>query len=178
MSRPTRIAVISTHVVQHFPPLYRRLALEPSIVLRVFYGSAAGASAYMDRDFGCVIAWDSDLLSGYKFEFLSQTTHLPIGFSGLCGSNLERRLDAFDPDGVFLLGYRPLLMLRALAYARRRSRQVYMMTDSELLHHRAHWKQAVKALLLPALLRQINGRSEEHTSELQSPLNLVCRLLL
>src|SRR5256885_17100249 len=29
-----------------------------------------------------------------------------------------------------------------------------------------------------ALLAQLRGRSEEHTSELQSPCNLVCRLLL
>src|SRR2546426_8272198 len=29
-----------------------------------------------------------------------------------------------------------------------------------------------------ALARQAAGRSEEHTSELQSPCNLVCRLLL
>src|SRR5256885_9799985 len=29
-----------------------------------------------------------------------------------------------------------------------------------------------------ALLRQVLERSEEHTSELQSPCNLVCRLLL
>src|SRR5574337_1328139 len=28
------------------------------------------------------------------------------------------------------------------------------------------------------MIRAIRGRSEEHTSELQSPLNLVCRLLL
>src|SRR5256885_6476856 len=31
---------------------------------------------------------------------------------------------------------------------------------------------------LPELLTRIDGRSEEHTSELQSPCNLVCRLLL
>src|SRR5256885_9335040 len=32
--------------------------------------------------------------------------------------------------------------------------------------------------LSPATPRHIHGRSEEHTSELQSPCNLVCRLLL
>src|SRR5256885_6620581 len=29
-----------------------------------------------------------------------------------------------------------------------------------------------------AVIRRVHGRSEEHTSELQSPCNLVCRLLL
>src|SRR2546426_559408 len=31
---------------------------------------------------------------------------------------------------------------------------------------------------MPALLTRMSSRSEEHTSELQSPCNLVCRLLL
>src|SRR5205807_8100825 len=33
-------------------------------------------------------------------------------------------------------------------------------------------------MALAALLRRRAGRTEEHTSELQSPCNLVCRLLL
>src|SRR5256885_8462496 len=33
-------------------------------------------------------------------------------------------------------------------------------------------------LALQASIRALPGRSEEHTSELQSPCNLVCRLLL
>src|SRR2546426_7979688 len=34
------------------------------------------------------------------------------------------------------------------------------------------------SLRQPATLSLVEGRSEEHTSELQSPCNLVCRLLL
>src|SRR5256884_3725538 len=40
------------------------------------------------------------------------------------------------------------------------------------------WKQCVAALGLSESLRYVSGRSEEHTSELQSRLHLVCRLLL
>src|SRR5260370_29097578 len=36
----------------------------------------------------------------------------------------------------------------------------------------------LKPTLLEMVLLQLEGRSEEHTSELQSHLNLVCRLLL
>src|SRR2546426_5403565 len=39
--------------------------------------------------------------------------------------------------------------------------------------------QPLKRLVLsPSLFRRLSVRSEEHTSELQSPCNLVCRLLL
>src|SRR2546426_6965777 len=36
----------------------------------------------------------------------------------------------------------------------------------------------ISALLVPAPIATVATRSEEHTSELQSPCNLVCRLLL
>src|SRR5256885_9180959 len=39
----------------------------------------------------------------------------------------------------------------------------------------AAWRNAAAA---PCTWRHRSGRSEEHTSELQSPCNLVCRLLL
>src|SRR5215467_14673369 len=41
-----------------------------------------------------------------------------------------------------------------------------------------HQRPAAAAVELPAVLCLELGRSEEHTSELQSPCNLVCRLLL
>src|SRR2546426_8054803 len=43
------------------------------------------------------------------------------------------------------------------------------------------WRNDLPSRLLYGLKRLVNGtglRSEEHTSELQSPCNLVCRLLL
>src|SRR5256885_5128453 len=41
-----------------------------------------------------------------------------------------------------------------------------------------HGKPPVHHLHAAVCLRRVLGRSEEHTSELQSPCNLVCRLLL
>src|SRR2546430_6918778 len=38
--------------------------------------------------------------------------------------------------------------------------------------------EGVDCVTLPGLRKEANGRSEEHTSELQSQSNLVCRLLL
>src|SRR5215467_4598506 len=40
------------------------------------------------------------------------------------------------------------------------------------------WIERVAAHAKVILVRLLGGRSEEHTSELQSPCNLVCRLLL
>src|SRR5256885_7716317 len=52
-----------------------------------------------------------------------------------------------------------------------------LLRDVDVLDHRALELDAVDcAAVLDEAQRQ--GRSEEHTSELQSPCNLVCRLLL
>src|SRR5437762_4756601 len=43
---------------------------------------------------------------------------------------------------------------------------------------RAHDRRPDAVRRLPPNRRRLRGRSEEHTSELQSPMYLVCRLLL
>src|ERR1022692_988785 len=50
-----------------------------------------------------------------------------------------------------------------------------MMTNTEWA---ARFKQELTGNILPFWMRHTVDRSEEHTSELQSPCNLVCRLLL
>src|SRR6266446_3753497 len=58
-------------------------------------------------------------------------------------------------------------------------RNLLMMAGAAVMLFVTSWKLALLVLLgVPATLVPILLRSEEHTSELQSPCNLVCRLLL
>src|SRR5256885_4487048 len=57
-----------------------------------------------------------------------------------------------------------------------------LVTGEQIDEHRAHHAEVIDAVVLEEAL-VFGGekrvlRSEEHTSELQSPCNLVCRLLL
>src|SRR5258708_36198126 len=45
-------------------------------------------------------------------------------------------------------------------------------------HKRSRFRSVISGGKRPDLAREVTGRSEEHTSELQSPDHLVCRLLL
>lgn len=158
MDERTRVAVVCTHVIQHFPPLFRGAAKDPHLTLRVFYASSAGLRPYVDQDFGATVAWDSDLTGGYDHEFLpGASVQLRPGFWGALGSRLNERLSAFGPDVIFVFGYTPALMLRAAAYGIARGIPVAMMTDSELLHERPGWRRVVKQLVLPRLLRRVSA---------------------
>jgi hypothetical protein len=64
-----RLAVITSHPIQYFSPLYRRLAQEPAIDLTVYYCSQRGAVEYLDPGFGKRFSWDIPLLDGYHYIF-------------------------------------------------------------------------------------------------------------
>src|SRR2546426_6401799 len=68
-----------------------------------------------------------------------------------------------DPAGSRLVLYRPWRVLLCLGQKRRRA---HWRNSSDV-----HWNRSARG----GCHRR---RSEEHTSELQSPCNLVCRLLL
>src|SRR5256885_8134654 len=55
---------------------------------------------------------------------------------------------------------------------------IYQGHQGRYRHHRAARQQELRPVAGPAGGREGQPRSEEHTSELQSPCNLVCRLLL
>ncbi len=65
-----KLAILNTHPIQYFAPLYRRLAQEPDIDLTVYFCSRQGAEEYLDPGFGERIKWDISLLDGYKNQFL------------------------------------------------------------------------------------------------------------
>ena len=71
MRKTYRLAVLNSHPIQYFAPLYRRIAQSPDIDITVYYCSRQGLdSGYVDPGFGRAIAWDVPLLEGYRHKFL------------------------------------------------------------------------------------------------------------
>ena len=59
-----RLAILSTHPIQYNAPLFRMLAQEESIDLKVFY-SKKTEQVRFDKDFGQEVTWDVPLTEGY-----------------------------------------------------------------------------------------------------------------
>ena len=61
--------IIETHPIQYHAPVWQYLNQVLGIPVTVVYGSDFSVEGYRDKEFGISIAWDADLLEGYKSIF-------------------------------------------------------------------------------------------------------------
>lgn len=153
-----RVAIVVSHPIQHFVHLYKALARQDAIRLKVFFASRIGVKPYFDKDMAVEIQWASDLLGGYDHEFLPGAENIrETGFRQINNPGIIPVLKEFAPHVVQLHGYAQLTLLRALLWCRLNRIPVLLWSDSSLLFRRAAWKQFFKSLLLPWLLRLFHG---------------------
>src|SRR5436305_8013317 len=81
----TRIAVLNSHPIQYFAPLYAYLNTAPELEVTALYMSDVSIRGGNDADFGRDVKWDVDLTAGYRSVFLGQAgrTREPRGFWSL-----------------------------------------------------------------------------------------------
>src|SRR5205807_5049575 len=110
------------------------------------------------------------VLIGLRFSGGRISRLLPPRFQGHAGRFKGGLLNAFRAN-------LPLLVALTVAVWVAESARLYLVIQALPLHLALTPPQVMFIALVASLLTTI-PRSEEHTSELQSPCNLVCRLLL
>ena len=153
----TKLAIVVSHPIQHFVHLYRALAAEPSIELKVFFCSKIGLKPYFDVDMNQQITWAMDLLSGYDHEFLPEADRIDKTSWKLNNPSVGAALSKFAPDVLLVYGYSQITQLRALAWARMKGVPVLMKSDTNAVEHRHPAQAFVRSLVLRRLLRQVSG---------------------
>lgn len=68
-ARP-RLGIVDFHPIQYHAPLYQQLTARGRVRLDVLYLSDQGLNPALDPGFGVPVAWNIDLLSGYRHSFL------------------------------------------------------------------------------------------------------------
>jgi len=132
-TRPTRLAIVISHPIQHFVPFYRAIAKERSIELKVFFCSRIGSETFHDPEMGVSFKWDADFTSGYDYDFLPEADRIvSISFSSVDNPSIGAALTAFVPDAVMVSGYAQKTALRALFWSRKRGIPVLMASDGYL----------------------------------------------
>lgn len=105
-NRICRLAILASHPIQYFTPVYKLLAVHPGLDVRVFFCSDFGVADRYDKQFDRVLRWDEDQLSGYDHVFLKNISPIRDTFNPLHAINpgaFGGLLRSFD--AVWLNGY-------------------------------------------------------------------------
>jgi glycosyltransferase involved in cell wall biosynthesis len=156
-----RLAYVVSHPIQYQAPLLRRIAQQPDIDLKVFFGSDFSARSYHDEGFGVSVAWDVPLLEGYRSVVLPRlrdngtvtaTTPLSRGILG----RLRNPDGSAAFDALWVHGYASLNSLQAILAAKLLGIPVLLRAESWLGDRpRSAWKQWLKGVLLHDLRHYI-----------------------
>lgn len=149
-----RLAIVVSHPIQYYAPLYQRLARRDDLELKVFFTWHAGKAAVQDHGFGQRIAWDIPLTEGYEFELVPNVSSDPgtHHFFGLRNPSLVNRVLAWQPDAVHITGWAWFSHLLALRSFSRHGVPTLFRGDSHLLDFP---RSGPKWWLKRALLRRI-----------------------
>jgi glycosyltransferase involved in cell wall biosynthesis len=156
--KKSRVAVVISHPIQHFVHLYKALAKEGSVELKVFFAAKIGVKPYFDKEMNIEIQWATDLLTGYDYTFLPEAEGISeTGFTQINNPSIIPALKDFAPNVVHVHGYAQLTTLRAILWCNFHKIPVLLSADSSLLFKRPPWKQFIKDLLLPQFMRLFYG---------------------
>ena len=116
----TRVAVLNSHPIQYFAPLYTYLNTAPDLKVTALYLSDVSVRGGKDAEFGREVKWDIDLLAGYESVFLGKAAHTrePAGFWSLMAPQVWREVRSGRYDALWLHGHNYAANLVALAAAK------------------------------------------------------------
>lgn len=151
--RPTRIAVLNSHPIQYFAPLYSYLNQAPDLQITALYLSDVSLRGGKDQGFGQAVKWDLDLLAGYQSVFVGrQARHRePSGFWSLVAPQIWSEVRSGRYDVLLLHGHHYAANLIALAAAKTAGLPVLMRGETHLGLQRNRLKSVIRRPLMGAL---------------------------
>ncbi|KZR90627.1 D-inositol-3-phosphate glycosyltransferase [Synechococcus sp. MIT S9508] len=174
-----RLAVLITHPVQYFQPVFEALANDPSLDLLVVFGCDHGVRVSHDPDFGIDFAWDSALTDGFPHVFSSE---LPLSAlsrpstAWSCAKRSCQLIHNFKPDRVLIFAYTPIFITITTLLLRQSGVRLMLRADgTDRAFFRSFFKNYLKDILLSFWYRQfdvvfpIGSDSNDHFSRLGVP---------
>lgn len=154
-----RLAIVASHVIQYQDPFFRLLAEDPEIDLTVLYCSRHGVDVYRDEDMKTSLAWDIDLLQGYRHIFLRNLSHdLNRGYTRLVNPGIVPALVRGRYDAViFMTGWGSLTALLGIATCRLFRIPSFLYGDSSLPPPEDSGRASLRAGFLRAVFGTVTG---------------------
>lgn len=149
-----KLAIVITHPIQYYAPLFKLLTARGKIALKVFYTWERGAEKF-DVGFGKSFDWDIPLLEGYNYTFVSNNGNTGKGFWDVKNPALTREIAAWKPDAVLVYGWNYRSHLRAMRYFSGKA-TVLFRGDSTLLDKGSGIKELLRSKLLRWIYKPVD----------------------
>lgn len=149
----TKIAVLQSHPIQYFSPLWAKLSRNKRIAVKVYYCSDSSIKGLLDKQFGQNVKWDIPLLDGYEYQFLKNYSPRPsvtTKFWGLMNWGIFNRLKKDRPDIIIIHGWAYFTNFIAFFSAKYLGIKVWLRSESPLNQElkKARWKRVLKRIFL------------------------------
>jgi glycosyltransferase involved in cell wall biosynthesis len=144
-----KLAIISTHPIQYYAPLFKLLAQESGFEIKVFYTWSQKQKDSYDRDFGKNIEWDIPLLEGYNYTFVENTSKDPgtHHFMGIKCPDLIKEIEDWQATHVLVFGWNFHAHLQAMRHFKGKI-PVWFRGDSHLLDEQPGIRKVLRRIFL------------------------------
>jgi len=151
-----RLAIITTHPIQYYAPIFKLLHERKKIDIKVFYTRGRNADAH-DHGFGKTIDWDIPLLDGYPYEWVQNTAAEPGShqYKGIVNPGLIKQVQEWQPGAILFFGWAYQGHLKAMRYFKGRI-PVYFRGDSTLLNEPNGLKKILKYIFLRWVYKHVD----------------------
>lgn len=155
---PFRLAVLNSHPIQYFAPLYAYLNAQPEFELTALYMSDSSLRGDRDPGFGQSVTWDIDLLGGYRSVFLGDKAHrrTPGGFFSLIAPEVWGEVRGGRYDALMVHGHNYAANLIAIAAAKSAGIPVLMRGETHLGLTRGGMKRVLRQPVMRAFYALID----------------------
>jgi len=146
-----RLAIVTTHPVQYYAPIFRLLTERGNILIKVFYTWERGAEQF-DEGFGKMVSWDLPLLNGYEYEFVPNQGNMSKGFWDIKNPLLNDYIKNWNADAILVFGWNYLSHLKAMRYFKRKI-PVTFRGDSTLIDEKRNIKSTIRKIFLTCIYK-------------------------
>ncbi|MEM8911821.1 MAG: glycosyltransferase family 4 protein [Planctomycetota bacterium] len=156
---PLRLAILTTHPIQYYAPVFRELDSRAGMTVGVFYGWNGPCQGEIDRGFGQRVEWDVPLLEGYTHQFLENRAADPgtHRYNGIDCPNAIKSIEAWSPDAILVYGWRYRSHLAVLRHFHRRRVPILFRGDSTLLDETSRLKSLLRRSMLRWIYRHVDA---------------------